>query len=123
VIDYGRPMHRAVLIAVFLAAGCASVSDRPATAGLSRASLVGYWVEDPASCAGTDSGLRYSADGTYRVEGEAGRWTLNGDRLTTRVMSGGEGGPKSGSLRVAMVDGKRMRATWPSGETHIFHRC
>ena len=56
----------------------------PSVTGSATAGLTGTWAGDIESCNGGEA-VSFFADGTYGMEGEGGRWRLNGTRL---VLSG-----------------------------------
>ena len=123
-------MRRAVLIAMLLATGCATVPDRSA-----QPWLVGIWlmIEDdtqfPLAC---ESGLpiRYDSNGRYFTYEEIGTWRLDGGRLTETATELNdtveERAPELGRPYVSQVEHTgpdELRKTFAGGEQATFRRC
>jgi hypothetical protein len=119
-----RKMARAGSVIV-LALGIAFVAQAE-----TPARLVGIWLplspgdKFPIACE-SDAPIRYSSDGTYRVQEGVGSWRLQGDRLTETAPAS-NGRVKSGRSYVSRIawDGSdKIVKTMPDGRRVTLRRC
>lgn len=87
------------MVAGSAAPPAAAAVPAPATATFT-ADLTGAWAGDVENCHSGEA-MSFFADGTYGVEGEGGRWRLDGDKL---LLSGITQFEMGGSGEVAVPD-------------------
>jgi hypothetical protein len=112
-------------------AGCADRVREPI-----RPQLRGEWVligdalDFPLAC-GSDGSIIYRADGSYSFWGEAGKWRLDGNKLTETMTEVDENnGDRSTDeigepyiSTITWIDGDRLSKQIADGNRNEFRRC
>ncbi len=104
-----------------------SEAPTPATSAFS-ADLAGAWAGDLESC-NSGEAVSFFADGTYGMEGEGGRWRLEGDRLKLTGISqfelggAGEVAVPDRTLTVTQLTDHSMAWRADDGFEASFARC
>ena len=127
-------MKPILALAALLLTACGRTST--AAAAPDAQWLLGRWVlaqgsrERSLAACDSHSAIFYSADGTYSLWEEDGRWKLQGDRLTeTATSANPDAQPvdveigRTFSSRVERLGADEMRKRYEDGTSRTFFRC
>ena len=90
--------------------------------------LAGRWQTDEGDCSAGDTFLTFGGDGSYSFMEEAGRWSLEGDKLTIEITTpASDGGGQAGerhSSRVRPIGPNEVEFQFAEGQapSRVF-RC
>lgn len=125
-------MRRLFLLTYVVLSGCAAPVEPTyrAPQPLSAQALVGGWVHQGDACE-SDTGVTYSADGTFGSYDVFGTWALTGNRLTTVTTERGEPDepvrpvkpPEHHTSVVAHLSTDTLVEQWSDGTVHRYRRC
>jgi hypothetical protein len=89
--------------------------------------LEGYWVEHKPACYGSDSGIRFGADGRWQDHLLEGRYTVEGATVALKAERTHDGDPPPGgadeTFTARLAGPNEIDTSWSNGATARLYRC